>query len=194
MADSAAPGAADERRLPCQNHPLRWCADAMMARVDKIKHREYRFVDTLDSYYGKFNREMKPSYDEWRHSTYQEAVKLRMLNAQARNRILGGAALILGGLYASKESNTYAGQTAAVAAVIGGIGTVKTGLDKKAESEINKKSLSELSQSLGSEIKPYVLDIEGRTIELTGSADAQYKQWKKLLKQIYAEETGLPAK
>ena len=166
----------------------------MLARVTKIKQREYRFVDTLDNYYSKFNREMKPSYDEWRHSTYKEAVRLRMLDAQARNRILGGAALVLGGLYAGQQSNTYAGQAASIASVVGGIGTIKTGLDKKAESEINRRSLQELSQSLGSEIKPYVLDVEGRTIELKGSADQQFKQWQKLLKQIYVEETGLPAK
>lgn len=169
-------------------------SNAMMARVDKIKQREYRFMDTLDSYYSKFNREMKPSYDQWRQSTYQDAVKLRMLHAQARNRILGGAALILGGLYASQKSNTYAGQAASVASVIGGIGTIKAGFDKKAESDINRRSLKELSQSLGSEIKPYVLNIQGRTIELKGSADTQYKKWKKLLKQIYTQETGLPAK
>lgn len=175
------------KELPAKNN-------AMMARVDKIKQREFRFVDTLDSYYSKFNREMKPSYDAWRHSTYKEAVKLHRLQAQARNRIIGGVALILGGLYGGVKSGSYAGQTAAAAAVIGGIGTIKAGLDKKAESEINKRSLQELSQSLSSEIKPYVLDIEGRTIELKGSADAQFKQWQILLKQIYAEETGLPAK
>jgi len=175
------------KQLPSTNN-------AMLARVNKIKQREYRFVDTLDDYYSQFNRQMKPSYDEWRHSTYEEAVKLRMMQAQARNRILGGAALIAGGLYAGNQSGTYAGQTAAIGAVIGGIGTIKTGLDKRAESEIHKKSLKELSQSLGSEIKPYELEVEGRTVELTGSADAQYKEWRKILRQIYQEETGLPAK
>lgn len=166
----------------------------MLARVDKIKQREYRFIDTLDDYYGNFYREMKPSYDAWRRATYEDAMKLRMMQAQSRNRILGGVALIAGGIYASNKSETSAEQAASVASVIGGIGTLKSGLDRRAEAQIHEQSLREESQSLGSEITPYVLNIEGRTIELKGTADAQYKQWRKILRQIYAEETGLPVK
>ena len=50
-------------QLPADN-------DAMLARVQRIKDREHLFVDTLDDYYGKFYRDMKPSYDEWRLATY----------------------------------------------------------------------------------------------------------------------------
>lgn len=166
--------------------------NAMLDRVEKIKQREYLFVDTLDDYYGKFYRDMKPSYDEWRYATYEEAVRLRLMEKQARNRLLTGAALIAGGIYASGESGTYAGQAASVGAVVGGIGAIKSGLDRVQEAEIHEESLRELSQSLGAEIKPHVLEIEGRTIELTGTANAQYEQWQKILKEIYAEETGLP--
>ncbi|MDZ7684902.1 MAG: hypothetical protein U5O39_07720 [Gammaproteobacteria bacterium] len=166
--------------------------NAMMERVDRIKQREYLFVDTLDDYYGKFYREMKPSYDEWRFATYDEAIRLRQMKKQATNRLLGGAAMIAGGLYAGNKSGTYAGQTASVGAVMGGIGSIKSGLDRRKEAEIHEESLREMSQSLGSEIAPFVLDIEGRTIELTGTADAQYEKWRRLLKEIYAEETGFP--
>lgn len=167
-------------------------SNAMLERVENIKEREYLFVDTLDDYYGKFYRDMKPSYDEWRFATYEEAVRLRMMQEQARNRLLGGAALIAGGIYAGQQSGTYAGDIASAGAVIGGIGTLKGGLERLKEAEIHAESLRELSQSLGAEITPHVLEIEGRTIELTGTADAQYEQWRRILKQIYAEETGLP--
>lgn len=195
-AASLSPAAFDEyldergnrvriNKLPSEDN-------AMMERVERIKEREYLFVDTLDDYYGKFYREMKPSYDEWRFATYEEAVNLREMEKQARNRLLGGAAMIAGGLYAGNKSGTYAGQTASVGAVMGGIGSIKSGLDRRKEAEIHEESLREMSQSLGSEIAPFVLDIEGRTIELTGTADAQYEKWRRLLKEIYAEETGLP--
>jgi len=65
-------------------------------------------------------------------------------------------------------------------------------LQRRKEAEIHAESLRELSQSLGTEITPYVLDIEGRTIELTGNAREQYVQWKKLLQQIYVQETSFP--
>ena len=165
--------------------------DAIFSRVNRIKEQEYLFVDTLDDYYGRFHRDMKASYDEWRHATYDEAVRLRQMRKQARNRLLGGAALIAGGMIAANKSQTWAGDAAAGGAVIGGIGAIKSGLDRRKEAEIHAESLRELSQSLGAEITPYVLDIEGKTIELTGTADAQYQQWRRILKEIYVEETGL---
>ena len=62
------------------------------------------------------------------------------------------------------------------------------GLDRKREAEIHAQSLKELNQSLGSEIAPHVLDIEGQTIELTGTADAQYARWREILHEIYDRE------
>ena len=166
--------------------------DAMMERVSRVKEQEYLFVDTLDDYYSRFFREMRPSYDEWRHATYDEAIRLRELQRQARNRLVGGALLIAGGIVAGSGSNSWATDAAAVGAVTGGIGAIRSGLQRRKEAEIHAESLRELSQSLGTEITPYVLDIEGKTIELSGTAQEQYVQWRDLLKQIYAQETALP--
>ena len=133
---------------------------------------------------------MKPSYDEWRYATYEEAVKLRQMKKQARGRLLGGVALIAGGLYAGSESNTWAGNAAAAGAVVGGIGAIKSGLDRFKQAEIHEQALKELTQSLGMEITPNILEIEGRTIELKGSADKQFDTWRDILSEIYAEETS----
>ncbi len=167
-------------------------SDSMMARVNRIKEQEYLFVDTLDDYYSRFYRDMRPSYDEWRHATYDEAIRLREIQRQARTRLATGALLIAGGLAAGSESGTWAGDAAAAGAVVGGIGAIRAGLQRQKEAEIHAESLKELSQSLGTEITPYVLDIEGRTIELTGTAQEQYGQWRELLQEIYAQETSLP--
>ena len=169
-------------QLPASN-------DSMMRRVDRIKEQEYLFVDTLDDYYSRFHREMRPSYDEWRHATYDEAIRLREVERQARNRLVAGALLIAGGIAAGSESDTWAADAAAAGAVAGGIGAIRSGLARRKEAEIHAESLRELSQSLGTEITPYVLDIEGRTIELVGTAQEQYAQWRQLLSDIYLEET-----
>jgi len=165
--------------------------DPMMVRIQKIKDRDNLFVDTLDEYYGRFYQEMALPYHDWRQYTYEEAIKLRQIQKQARNRLWGGAAMIAAGLYMGSESGTYAGQAASVGAVVGGIGAIKSGLDRQKQAEIHAESLRELSQSLGSEITPLVLDIEGQTVELKGTVDAQYTEWRKLLKEIYAQEAGL---
>lgn len=172
-------------QLPAEN-------DSMLRRVSRIKEQEYLFVDTLDDYYSRFYRDMRPSYDEWRHATYDEAIRLRELQRQSNNRLIGGALLIAGGIAAGSESNTWAGDAAAAGAVVGGIGAIKSGMQRRKEAEIHAESLRELSQSLGQEITPYVLDIEGKTIELTGTADQQYTQWRDLLRDIYIEETSFP--
>lgn len=173
------------RQLPADN-------DAMVARVARIKEQEYLFVDTLDDFYNRFYRDMKASYDEWRFATYEEAVRLRQMQKQANQRLLGGAAMVAGGLYGASESGTWAGQAASTGVVVGGIGAIKSGLDRRKQAEIHSESLRELSYSLGAEITPYVLDIEGKTIELTGTAQDQYAQWRDILRDIYQEETGLP--
>jgi hypothetical protein len=183
---------AENRRGKIDVNQLPATDDAMLVRVNRIKEQEYLFVDTLDDYYGRFFRDMKPSYDEWRFATYEESLRLRQMKRQSTNRLIAGAALIAGGIYAGSESRTWAADAAATGAVLGGIGAIKSGLDRRKEAEIHAESLRELMQSLGAEITPFVLDIEGKTIELTGTANAQYQQWRKILKEIYAEETGLP--
>ena len=98
------------------------------------------------------------------------------------------------GIVAGQKSGTYAGQIGAGVAVAEGAGVVKAGFNKRKEAEIHADSLRELSASLGAEITPIVLDIEGKTIELSGTVSEQYTQWRRILKEIYAEETGLAVK
>ena len=38
-----------------------------------------------------------------------------------------------------------------------------------------------------------VVEVEGETHELTGSAEVQYAQWRALLQRIYVFETGIAA-
>ena len=35
-------------------------------------------------------------------------------------------------------------------------------------------------------------EVEGRTLRLTGSAESQYAEFRRLLREIFAQETGLP--
>ncbi|HJN52814.1 MAG: hypothetical protein QGI68_12840 [Pseudomonadales bacterium] len=175
------------KQLPAENDP-------MLARIDKIKQREYLFIDTLDDYYAKFYTDMQLPYHDWREYTYDEAIKLQQMEKEAKTRMLGGAAMIVGGIVAGQKSGTYAGQIGAGVAVAEGAGVVKAGFNKRKEAEIHADSLRELSASLGAEITPIVLDIEGKTIELSGTVSEQYTQWRRILKEIYAEETGLAVK
>jgi hypothetical protein len=68
---------------------------------------------------------------------------------------------------------------------------VKSGIDLGAQAEIHEDAIRELGTSFESEVKPLVVDVDGQTVKLTGSAETQYANWRHLLKNIYATETGL---
>jgi hypothetical protein len=66
-----------------------------------------------------------------------------------------------------------------------------SGYRKLDEAKINAESLKEISGSFQSEAAPLVVDVEGRTLRLTGTAEEQYAEWRRLLHELYREETGL---
>jgi hypothetical protein len=75
--------------------------------------------------------------------------------------------------------------------VLGGVYTVGTGIEKGRESKIHLESLRELAASFDVEIQPVLIEIEGKTLRLEGSAEAQYAEWRRLLAELFASETGL---
>ena len=167
--------------LPAENDP-------MLARIHRIRERDYLFVDTLQEYYGNFVRTMDQPYDEWRKQSYGEVIKLRELQRTARNRKIGGIAAILAGIAAAGSSNGSAA-TAGQVAVIGGGYVVKSGFDKSAQADIHVEALQELGDSLEAEIEPHVIEMEDRTITLSGTVDNQYDQWREILREIYQLDT-----
>jgi len=75
--------------------------------------------------------------------------------------------------------------------IVGGALAVKSGFDKGAEAKIHEDALRELGTSFETEVSPFVVEVEGETVELTGSAEAQYQTWRALLHKIHLSETGL---
>jgi hypothetical protein len=169
-------------RLPAEDAP-------MMQRMYLIRDREYMLFDVLDEHYGNFHRNMDDPYENWRKYSYQETIARREVAESAMQRKLLGAAAIIGGLIAADKSNSSAGSAISTAAVLGGIAAFKSGMDRGAETKIHEDALKELAGSLEAEVKPMVVEVEGQTVELTGSAEAQYEEWRDILRQIYQAET-----
>ena len=51
-------------------------------------------------------------------------------------------------------------------------------------------ALEELGQSLEAEITPQVIELQDRTVMLSGNVQDQYEQWRELLAEIYRTEIG----
>lgn len=171
--------------LPAEDEP-------MLARVAAIRERDYAVIDTLDQYYQQFQMRVDPSYSRWRAENFREAVAYRELQAQARTRKVLGTLAMIGGAVAAATANTGNGQTAGIAAAVGGAYLYKTGLEKSEEAKVNEVALKELGESLNADLQPQVVALDERTVTLSGSAKAQFREWRSLLRTLYAEETGLP--
>jgi len=170
------------KRLPAKNDPL-W------QRIRKIRERDFMFVDTLQDYYRSFSRQMEGPYQEWRKLSYEEILALRELERESRNRMLGGALAVLAGILA-QGSGSRTARTAGMVGIGAGAYTFKSGLDKREEAKMHKTALEELGSSLNADIQPHTIELENRTVTLTGTVEEQYDQWQAILQDIYRTETG----
>ncbi len=170
------------QRLPAENDP-------MLERVRTLRQRNYVFVDTLQGYYTGFSEEMYTPYQEWRKLSYDEVIAQRELQAEANQRLIAGAAAVVAGIAAQGSSSDYA-NAAGMVGIAGGAYLLKSGLEKRAESSIHSLAIEELGQSLSAEITPRVIELEDRTVRLSGNVEDQYSQWRELMADIYATEIG----
>jgi len=173
---------ASIKRLPADDDP-------MMARLLKIREREYMYVDTLNEQYDAFYNEMWPSYENWRQLNMSERKAMREIKRRALTRQLIGALLIAGAI-AAGSSDSSAGAAVQTSMIIVGGMVIVEGFNISKEAEIHEAAIQELSESFGGEMKPVVMEFEGKQYELTGSAEEQFNQWRELLRKIYYAETG----
>ncbi|MBV1892234.1 MAG: hypothetical protein KUG60_02870 [Gammaproteobacteria bacterium] len=178
-------GVLEIKRLPASNDPT-------LARIQRIRERDYLFVDTTQEYYDAFSLQMEAPYQSWRTQNYDEILAVRRLKRQSRERTIGGIVTVIAGIVAA-GSNSGATRAAGAVAIGSGAMLVKSGLAKKGEAQIHIEALAELGQSLETEVEPRTVTLEDQTITLSGNVQAQYQQWKQLLQKIYTLERGTPA-
>ena len=169
--------------LPAQNDPV-------LQRVRDIRERDFMFIDTVQDYYATYVRQMRLPYDSWREQSYNETIELRELQESARRRFIAGAAAVVGGLAAATSGGNYATQAGGAVGVGAGAYLIKSGFDKRAEAKMHMEALEELGQSLENQVAPQVINLEDRTITLSGSVEEQYGQWREILADLYAVEIG----
>ncbi len=181
---SVSGDAVEIKRLPSTDDP-------MLERIEKIREREYAFIDLLDEHYESFHDEMSSPYEDWRRFSYEETVVLRELKRTANLTTAAGLLVAVAGAVQRNKAQTRAGYYGGNAALLGGINLVKGGFDLRKQSKLNAAALAELGDSFSAEVKPLLVEVRGRTVELSGTADEQYGKWRELLREIYESETGL---
>ena len=180
----SAPGTFEIRRLPAEDDP-------MLERVRKVREREYIFIDMLDEYFDGFHSRMFPTYQGWRRATYDEAIAYRNQREKVRRKAIAGVVgITVGAIAQTSTSRTtrYGGAVSIIGGATLAVGAIKD-LDKaKAHANV----LQELGVSAEAEISPHTIELENRTLRLQGTMSAQYEELRRILRQIYYRELGLP--
>ena len=161
----------------------------MLQRVRAIQLRDDMLVDTINSYYEAYYNDLWQPYSDWRKLYSEELVAMKEVKKQALTRQLLGLAAIVGGVALSNNSNVSGSGLPGVM-VVGGAAAIYSGFQKSQEAKIHRDVIEELSISFSSEAEPLVVEVVGETVRLTGTAEEQYHQWRQMLREIYASETG----
>jgi hypothetical protein len=183
-------GITQVARLPADSDPT-------LGRIERIRERDTAVVDTVNDYYASFAESIDDSYDSWRQTSFTELEKEMRAKSSARTRTVLGAAALIASIFAPNSCSTYdacrINNAMRTAGTMGGIAAVLSGIKKFADARTHADALKELTQSFQAEVAPQVVEVEGHTLRLTGTAEDQYREWRKLLKQLYLEETGAAA-
>lgn len=190
QADSA--GRLRIARLPATDDPA-------LLRIERIRERDAAVVDTLDGYNEQLSEGLFESYAGYRRTSREAIEKEDKARAQATTRTVLGAAAVLASIFVSSQcgSTDYNCQRIEDAVRYGGgaggVAAVMSGIRKFADAKTAAQEVKELASSFESEAGAQVIEVEGRSLKLTGTAEEQYREWRRLLADLYREETGRSA-
>mgnify|MGYP003581349379 CR=1 FL=1 len=172
-------------RLPADGDP-------MYDRTQRVRQRERLFLDTLDQHYAQFQTEAMAPYDSWREYTREEAIAVRELTKSARWRTgMGIAAIVASIAYGqSSDSGSFSDRMLRDALMYVGVDMIRASQVRKQEKRLHTETLEELAGDFDDSVEPMVVEIQGTQHRLTGTADAQYEEWRQLLRQIFISESG----
>ena len=178
-------------RLPADNDPA-------VVRIAKIRERDATVIDTLDGYTQEFSDKLFDPYGSFRRTSREAIEREDKARAQAMTRTALGAAAVLGSIFASSNcaSTDYncrrIDSAVRTAGAVVGVAAVMSGIQKFSDAKVAAQEVKELASSFSSEAAVQTVEVEGRTLKLTGTAEEQYREWRRLLAAIYREE-NLPA-
>ena len=141
--------------------------DPMIARVERIRDQEHLFVDTVDEQYVDLFNEMVATYSLWREYSREQAMYKEDYQERAQTKERIGRR----GTFSAREQtyNTYK------------------------QTKIQEQDLDEMASGFNNEVAPTVMESSGRVFRLSGNLNSQYNEWRGILREIFALETGLPA-
>ena len=163
--------------------------DPYLLRVQKIQVRDSMFHEVMQQYYTNYARDLAEIYYRWRFEDYRERKHIaEQKKSRAGNLIYGTLMLGTGAVLAIGDNfNKWQRLASTIIAGVGGE-MVSKGLDGF---NVSTALLEETAASFGETATTQVINLDDRTISLTGTVQDQYRQWRDLLETMYQVETEI---
>ena len=169
------------KRLPAEGEP-------MVGRMREVREREYALVDAVNEHYANLYYGLDEPYADWRRMAREGRLSYEEMRRASNTRMLLGVLSILGAIAYNDRGGNNRGVTTTM--VQGGFFGIRAGLGRRAEAKMHAEALREVGESFDAEAEPMVVELEGQTRRLTGSAEERFREWRRLLREIYSRETG----
>jgi hypothetical protein len=177
-------GRYEIQRLPADDDP-------QYDRTERVRQRERLFLDTIDQHYDQFYKDATKPYNGWRENARAESIEVKEATKTAHWRTgMGVASIVASLVYGSSHGSDFTERMLRDAMLYIGMDMLRTSQVRKQEIELHRSQLEELNGSFDDQIKPVVVEIQGTEHRLTGTADAQYQEWRDLLRRIFLDEGG----
>ena len=169
------------RRLPADNEP-------MIGRMRQVRQREHALIDAVNDHYANLYYGLDKPYADWRRMAREGRLSYEEMRRASNTRMLLGVLSILGAVAYESSGGGNSGITQTM--VQGGFMGIQSGLSRREEARMHAEALREVGESFDAEAEPMVVELEGQTRRLTGSAEERFREWRRLLREIYTRETG----
>ncbi len=160
--------------------------DPMLNRIHQYRVEDQLFTDHMQQNYYDFAQKVGPSYKAWQEAAYSENKARREAKKDAVLKALAGILAI--GLAVASDSESSGGEAVKAGAVVAGGALLASSVQSYQEAKFHQEALMELGKSVDVQVTPQVVELEERTIKLTGGMAEQFDQWRAALKRVFAEE------
>jgi hypothetical protein len=65
-------------------------------------------------------------------------------------------------------------------------------LKRYSDAKTHAQAFGELAKSYESDVSDQVVEVEGRSLKLSGTAEEQYREWRRLLSEYDSQEIAPP--
>ena len=169
------------KRLPAAEEP-------MVGRMRDVREREYALIDAVNEHYANLYYGLERPYADWRRMAREGRMSYEEMRGSANTRMLLGILGILGAVAYEASGGDNMGVTGTM--IQGGFMGIQGSMTRREEAKMHREALQEVGESFDAEAEPMVVELEGQTRRLTGSAEERFREWRRLLRQIYTQETG----